>query len=165
MVCFQGTSILEKYIFWLSSAILHGWWVCLISTLLCCVSLPSRCSHKCWAVVLPEPCQMNPSTCYLEGGILSRLLWWSRELGAWLLGPGGGFHMEVLMCLFVESSFITCVSNSILDRLYDCALKHRRFSALLLVSFWSWWFQWRLARYLCLSVFIEEGKRATDWLE
>lgn len=127
-------------------------------------SLLSRCSHRCWAVVLSEPHQMIPSTCYLEDGILSSLLWWSRELGAWLLGPSGGFHMEVLTFLFVESSL-----SPVLVIPFWTGLRTVRWNtgvffcsppckfSELVVPMKAW--------YLCLSAFIEEGKRATDWLE
>lgn len=157
MVCFQGRSTLEKSI-WLSSAILHGWWVCLISTLFCCVVL----TFKMFTQMLGS-CAVRASSdnsWYMLSRGWNLGLWWSRELGVWLPGPAGGFHKEVLMCLFVESSFITHVNNSILDRPYDCTETWACFSALLLVSFLSWWFQWRLGTF----VSVLSWRKAKEWL-
>lgn len=96
-----GKAHLCLHIFSLSSDN-HFWWICLISTPCYYMwSLSSSCSHKCWTIVLPDLHQMIFSMCYLEDVILSGLLWWSRELRAWLSGPGCGFTRKFLcVCLW-----------------------------------------------------------------
>lgn len=162
-MCFQGRSILEKHIsiytssdvFWQSHIVGGSARFLLCPTMW---SFPSRCSRKCWTVVLPDLHQMISSMCYLEDGILS-MLWWSRELGAWWW-----IHKKVLVCLFVESSFIANISNSLWDRHYDYSLKHRR--AFLLASLWAFQVGVSCEDLAPLSQrYREEGEIVTDWLE
>lgn len=115
--------------------ILHCGWVCLIPTLPDCVVLT-------FAVFTPtlDDCAARPPLDDFEyvlprGRDLDQIALMVKRIRSLIVWAWWWIHKKVLVCLFVESSFITNISNSLLDRHYDCSLKHRR--AFLLSSSWA----------------------------
>lgn len=141
----------------------HWWWMCLmISTPPCYVwSLSSRCSPKWWTVVLPDLHQMIFSMCYLEHGILSRLLWWSRELRAWLSGPGCGFTRKFLYVSLWRTRLLPVLVIPFWTDVTTVPWNTGVLFCCFSVTFPSWCFLGRFSTFVSV---LPWGRQNSDWL-